>query len=198
MNTSPPLGVVLAGGHSSRMGHDKATLRVAGERLVDNAVRRLSAAGLEVIVADGGRGLVSTCASIADGRGRGPIAALLGAAAAFPDRAMLALACDLPWVPVELLAHIASWHRHADWVVPRSAGRLETLCARYGARALGALARRADRGRYALHELSEDAALRIDYLEPAAIERFGSPETVFRNLNTPEDLELARRDIAGA
>jgi molybdopterin-guanine dinucleotide biosynthesis protein A len=196
MTSAPPLGVVLAGGHSSRMGRDKATMKIAGERLVDRAVRLLSTAGLDVVVADGGQRLVPTYPAVADGTGEGPIAALLGAAAANPGRALLALACDLPCVPVELLAALASWPESADWVVPRVAGRLEPLCARYGARALQGLARRAADGHYSLHELDDDVALCVEYLERQAIERFGPPESLFRNLNTPDDLDSARGEIS--
>lgn len=49
--------VVLAGGASRRMGRDKATLEVDGERLVDRAVARLSTVADHVLVASGGRSL---------------------------------------------------------------------------------------------------------------------------------------------
>jgi molybdopterin-guanine dinucleotide biosynthesis protein A len=74
-----------------------------------------------------------------------------------------------------------------DLVVPRWSGRLEPLCALYAPRALATLAHRAASGRFALHELAEEANLTVRYLEEAS--RFGAPDTLFFNLNTPADLE---------
>lgn len=171
------------------MGFDKATLALAGERLVDRAGRRLAAAGLDFVIADGGRQLIDDAPSVMDGEGLGPIAGLLGAAAEYPDRTLVALACDMPHVPRELIAALAVWRREADWVVPRTPRGLQPLCARYGLRALALLARRARRGDYALHGLADELTLIIDYVEPEVVARFGPPDRIFRNLNRPEDLE---------
>ncbi|MFL6231611.1 MAG: molybdenum cofactor guanylyltransferase [Thermoanaerobaculia bacterium] len=182
-----PVGVVLAGGSSSRMGRDKTLLAAGGESLPALAARRLAGVCSEVVVADRGRGLLPGLLSLPDGPGRGPAAGILGAAAACPDRRLLVLACDLPWVPAGLLAELAR-PAAADWVVPRWREGLEPLCALYGPAALAALARRIERGLFALHQLAEeDLAVRI--LEGEELARFGEPEEVFLNLNTPGDWE---------
>lgn len=188
MTASRPLGVVLAGGSSTRMGEDKPELSVHGERLVDRAARLLLDTGLEVIVADRGRGLISGVPSVADGGGRGPAAGLLGVASVYPARTLVVLACDLPNVPARLLKTLQSRPAGMDWVVPRHGGHLESLCARYGKRALSALRRRVAAGDYALHHLENENGLQIDYLEGAELEAIGAPEELFENLNSPEDL----------
>ncbi|MFL6197337.1 MAG: molybdenum cofactor guanylyltransferase [Thermoanaerobaculia bacterium] len=182
-----PVGVVLAGGESSRMGLDKARLALAGRTLAGRAAERLATVAGEVAVADGGRGLVPGVPSLPDGPGRGPAAGLLGAAAAFPGRGLLVLACDLPLVPAPLLAELA--RPGQDWTVPRRAGHVEPLCAFYGPAALRALAARVERGRLALHGLTEEAGLTIRFLEGGELERFGDPGEMFLNVNTPEDWE---------
>ena len=59
MTTSRPtpatktIGVILAGGQSSRMGQDKATLRIAGESLLLRARRILLAAGCDEVLLSG-------------------------------------------------------------------------------------------------------------------------------------------------
>ena len=195
---APEVGVVLAGGASRRLGEDKALLAAGGESLAARAVRKLSERYDEVAVADGGRGLVPGVPSLPDGPGRGPAAGVLGAAAAYPERALMVLACDLPEVPEILLTAlvIASGMRKggaADWVVPRWGGRLEPLCAIYQPAALAALARRAAAGRFALHELADEPALAIEYFEESDIEIFGDPARIFLNLNTPDDVARWRR-----
>jgi molybdopterin-guanine dinucleotide biosynthesis protein A len=90
-------------------------------------------------------------------------------------------------VPAGLLAELAR-PAAADWVVPRWREGVEPLCALYGPAALAALGRRIARGLFALHRLAEeDLALRV--LEGEALARFGDPEEIFLNLNTPGDWE---------
>jgi molybdopterin-guanine dinucleotide biosynthesis protein A len=179
-HSQAPVGVVLAGGASRRMGWDKAL-----SSLPASAAERLAAVCAEVAVADRGRGLLPGRPSLADGPGRGHVAGILGAAAAYPGRPLLVLACDLPRVPVELLAELAANRlRDCDWAVPRWERGLEPLCALYAPAALAVLAAT---GLRAPHRLAgEDLSIR--YLEGDDLERFGPPEEVFLNLNTPEDL----------
>lgn len=182
-------GVVLAGGASRRMGRDKATLVVEGETLARRAADLLAAVCAEVALADRGRGLVPGLPSLADGPGRGPAAGLLGAARAWPGRPLLALACDLPRVPVSLLAGLeAAARADAGLAIPRWRGRLEPLCALYGPRALEILEARVARGRFALHSLADEEGLAVRYLDEEELAAFGRPEEMFFNVNTPEDL----------
>ena len=189
-----PVGVVLAGGSSSRMGRDKALLAAGGESLPAGAARRLAGVCAEVAVADRGRGLLPGLPSLADGPGRGPAAGILGAAEAYPGRRLLVLACDLPQVPEELLALLARLDG-CDCALPRWRDGVEPLCALYGPAALAALARRAARGLFALHRLIEEEALAVRILEGEALARFGDPREVFLNLNAPVDWE---RYVAGS
>jgi molybdopterin-guanine dinucleotide biosynthesis protein A len=171
------------------MGREKAllTLGEGGETLAAGAARRLAAVCAEVVVADRGRLSVPGLLSVADGAGRGPAAGLLGAALLRPGRPLLALACDLPGVPTRLLAALAA--EGGDWVVPRWHGGLEPLCALWGPAALAVLAARAGRGLYALHEILGEAGLATVFLEGERLAALGRPEEMFRNVNTPEDLE---------
>jgi molybdopterin-guanine dinucleotide biosynthesis protein A len=170
------VGVVLAGGASSRMGRDKALIELDGETLVASAARRLGEVCEEVLIADAGRGLLP--GSVPDGPGQGPAAGILGAARARPGKRLLVLAVDLPTVPVSLLAELA--RLDADLAIPRWAGGLEPLCALYGPAAIAALEERVGRGRLDLRTLVETPGLRILYLD--------GPGEVFLNVNRPEDL----------
>jgi molybdopterin-guanine dinucleotide biosynthesis protein A len=191
------------------MGSDKTLLaaigdvagdigEVLGESLPAAAARRLAAVCAGVVVADRGRSLLPDLPSVPDGPGRGPAAGILGAAAAHPGRRLLVLACDLPRVPAGLLAELVVLAGGAgdDWVVPRWAGRVEPLCALYGPAALAALAARAGRGLFALHELAREEGLAVRYLEEEALARFGRPEDLFLNLNTPGDWERYASAVA--
>jgi len=182
-----PVGLVLAGGLSARMGEDKGRLAAGGESLAARAARRLAAVCGEVALADRGRRLVADLPSIPDGAGEGPVSGLLGGALAYPGRSLLALACDLPEVPEALLAELAR-PSGFDWVVPRWRGRLEPLCALYRPAALAALATGVEQGVLAPHLLSRAPGLSVRYLSGPLLERFGRPEAMFVNLNRPEDV----------
>jgi molybdopterin-guanine dinucleotide biosynthesis protein A len=189
--TNGTVGLVLAGGASRRMGRDKARLELDGETLAAGAARRLAAVCPEVAVADCGRQLVPGLPSLPDGPGRGPAAGLLGAARAYPGRPLLALACDLPHVPVSLLEELAR-NENADWALPRWRGGSEPLCAFWGPRSLASLEARVEHGLYALWSLAEEDQLTVRWLEEDLLASFGAPEEMFLNVNTPEELERAR------
>ncbi|HSF41552.1 MAG TPA: NTP transferase domain-containing protein [Thermoanaerobaculia bacterium] len=182
-----PVGIVLAGGGSSRMGRDKAGIVLHGETLAGRAAARLAAVCPEVAVADAGRGSLPGRPSLPDGPGEGPAAGILGAARAFPGRPLLVLACDLPGVPVALLAELAA-SQGFDGAVPRWNGRVEPLCALYAPAALAALEDQVARGLFGPHRLAERGDLAIRFLEGEELARFGRPEEVFANLNEPGEL----------
>ena len=179
------VGAALAGGASRRMGRDKATMELDGERLVDRALRKLRAVCPKVVVADRGRELVPG-SSIEDGPGRGPAAGILGVAQAFPQHDLLILACDLPAIPPGLLETLT--RLPGDLVLPRTARGLEPLCAVYRPRALADLSHRVAKGELSLHPLSRARSLTVSFLDGAALERWGDPALLFRNLNSPADL----------
>lgn len=187
------MGVVLAGGASSRLGFDKALLEIAVDgvpiSLPALAAERLATVCAQVAVADRSRRLLPGLPSLPDGPGQGPAAGILGAAATYPGRPLLVLACDLPRVPSALLAELAR-PENCDWVVPRwNQNRLEPLCSLYGPAALDVLAERVGRGLLAPHGLRDEPSLAVRYLEADQLARFGPPGEIFFNLNTPEDLE---------
>lgn len=188
------IGIVLAGGASRRMGRDKAALELDGETLAAGAARRLAAVCLQVALADRGRQLVPGLPSLPDGPGRGPAAGLLGAAHAHPGRPLLVLACDLPHVPVPLLEELLrrDGSDRSDWVLPRWQRGSEPLCALWRPRSLAVLEDRVTRGLYALWSLAEEDQLAVRWIEGDLLAGFGSPEEMFLNVNTPEELESAR------
>ena len=185
--TRPPVGVVLAGGASTRLGRDKTLIELDGMTLAAATAARLRAVCAEVVIADNGRKLVEGHDSLPDGPARGPAAGILGAAAARRDRDLLVLACDLPRVPVELLDALTR-QEEGDWVLPRWAGGIEPLCSLFRPQALSALARLARRGTYAPHRLLEDDRLSISYLDEHILLEIGEPQELFLNVNTPEEL----------
>ena len=116
---------------------------------------------------------------------RHPLAGILEALERAGGRAVIVCACDMPFVTAELVAHLAGQPATA---VPEAGGRLHPLLARYDSAAAdvlsAALAERAP-----LHEAVRRAGAEI--VPEADIARFGDPERLLFNVNTPADLARA-------
>lgn len=192
-------GFILAGGASSRMGADKAHLRLGGQTLVERAAAALG----------GVCGRISVVSSKPDAAafglptvpdlfgGRGALGGLHAALAHASAEWAAVLSCDLPFVTAALFERLASLRGpDADAVAPlQPDGRPQPLCAFYA--------------RAACLPVIEEL-LRADELRPRALlarvrtrwasfAELGGLENsghFFKNVNTPEDFVEAQR-IAG-
>lgn len=184
-------GLILAGGLSRRMGRDKAILRLGGRTLLQRAVETIRAAGGEPLVVGRPRpesdvaGAGQTDELLREAAPAGPLAALRHGIEACGTSRVVALACDLPLVPPDLIRFLAERVERVDAVVPRAAGRLQVLAAAYGRGCLKEFDRRLAGGVSSIHECIADLAHEV--LEGADLEPFGGPG-IFLNVNTPEDL----------
>ncbi len=105
INAQPPLlGVVLAGGRSSRMGEDKALLQWQGQSLLARAKATLLAAGCQDLLISG-HYPGEPCLSDAGG---GPLAGIAAVQQQWPAHALLLLPVDMPLVTPALLRLLLS------------------------------------------------------------------------------------------
>lgn len=149
------LGAVLVGGESRRMGIDKANLELGGERLGASAVRVLQSELDRVVVVSRRRGEHDDLGApeIADARpGCGPLGGLHAALMHAGGAPVFVLACDLPAVGRELVAHLIGaatgrgGHTLPWSVLPRQGDRRQPLCGVYSASSLRVVRERLDRG----------------------------------------------------
>ncbi|WP_286271679.1 molybdenum cofactor guanylyltransferase [Thalassotalea hakodatensis] len=97
------LGVVLAGGKSSRMGKDKALLSVNGERLLDRSVTLLNKAGVDQTIISGNvHGEQDKLECI------GPLGGIYTALVKYQPHALLIIPVDLPFIDLTTLQHLKS------------------------------------------------------------------------------------------
>jgi molybdenum cofactor guanylyltransferase len=173
-----PLVAVLAGGRGRRMGAPKPLAELAGRPLVEHAVAAAAAAGLRaVVVAKPGTQLPRGLEVWHEPEQ--PVHPLLGIVTALERAggAVVATACDMPFVPAELLARLAAGPEAA--VV--AGGRLHPLPARYEPAWLPALRAALDRRAPLKATLAGLAPATISLDDPAPL----------RSLNTPEELAAA-------
>jgi molybdopterin-guanine dinucleotide biosynthesis protein A len=183
-------GALIAGGRSTRMGFDKAWIKVDGEPLWQHQLATLRALEpAEIFLCGAGRGdLVAT-----DMRGlldaepdRGPLGGLAAALASSSEPFVAALAVDLPAMTSEFLAELAD-EAAADGVgiVPELDGFYQALAAVYP-RALAECAARlaADEDHSLQHFIREGIAAGL--LQARSVPDAG--RGLFANWNAPSDV----------
>jgi molybdopterin-guanine dinucleotide biosynthesis protein A len=192
------LAVLLAGGANRRyQGRQKALESVGGELIAVRAIRVLGeAADRVVLVANDEEAFKSlgleTRPDLRPGLGAlGGIFTAVSWAEELGYRGALVTACDMPFLSAGLLGRLAEDAEADEVVAPESESRrgLEPLCAFYGAGCRAAIEAALDRGDRAVISFFPNVRLRVIPL--AEVARFGDPELLFLNVNTPEDLERA-------
>lgn len=199
--TSPlPLTVaILAGGQSSRMGTDKAFVPVLGRPLIEDILAQLAGLGAETILITNRPEAYAYLGVplFGDRRpGTGALGGLYTALACAAQPHALVVACDLPFVVRPLLDYLLSLRTEADAVVPRLAGEAEPLRAIYSRACLPAMEAALDAEKRRV--ISFFPAVRVRWVDEPELDRFDPRHLSFFNVNTPADLETARRLAAEA
>lgn len=194
-------GYVLAGGESSRMGRDKALLEIGGVRLVERAVRLMAQVATSVTVIGHPRAFRDFHLQVIadDLPGAGPLGGIATALRASEASWTLIVACDLPYLTrtwLEFLTERAlQLDEKADAVLPINDRGAEPLCAMYHKRCESAIWLALDRG---TRKVTDGlAGLHVAHIEPAEWKAFDSDGLLFKNMNTPQDYEEAKRRLEG-
>lgn len=189
-------GAVLAGGAASRFGGKPKGLElVGGERILDRVVRSVQAATatLPVIIANaddapkwlGGlkvvKDLVPDCGTLSG----------LHTAVAHDDGPVVVVAWDMPFVPPELLEALIRGAEGFDAFVPESTGPqgVEPLCAVYGPDCAQVIRTFLVNEDYRATGFLD--SVNTGKMPLSEVEKFGDPETLFFNVNTPSELKRA-------
>jgi molybdopterin-guanine dinucleotide biosynthesis protein A len=178
---------ILAGGRATRFGgRDKSALVVDGQTILDRQLAVLGPLTDDLLIVGGDAVPGSAARPIPDlVPGCGPLGGLHAALTAARGDALFLVACDMPYVTTALVAYLLSLAADADVVVPQSERGYHPLCAVYTRACLEpAAAHLADR-RLKMRELVDSVRARVVPVED--IRRFGDPDRLLANVNTPAD-----------
>jgi molybdopterin-guanine dinucleotide biosynthesis protein A len=195
---APLFGLLLAGGLSTRMGRDKASM-VLGADGLNQAQRGIQALARvcekTFLSLRDGQTAPEGCESIETVRDKpglgGPLAGILAAFEREPNAAWLVMACDLPFVTPEVLENLVSARREDlpfRAYASSSDALPEPLCAIYEPAAREILQAHAAKNHLCpRHILIEEKAplLELPLTSRLALE----------NMNSPEDIASASKEI---
>jgi molybdopterin-guanine dinucleotide biosynthesis protein A len=194
----PISAILLAGGKSSRMGIDKANLKLdGGLMMLQSIARKLSAVSDEVIVATDGRRYddigvrVKWVADVHPGAGS-LVGLYSGLREASSDYALV-VACDMPFLSLDLLRYMIALPRDYDILAPRLGDKIEPLHAIYSRSCLPTIARLLEAGHLKIIDLFGEVLVR--YLTEEAFEKYDPEHRSFFNINSPDQLAEARAII---
>lgn len=191
----PLEGVVLAGGRSRRLGVDKALLQFGDTPLLRIVVDRVARVCSRVLVAvdrpDRYQELALSADFVADeSPGHGPLSGLQSGLRACGTEHALVVACDLPFLNVRLLRHMAELPRSYQALVPRQGRRWQPLHAVYARSCLETVDEMLSDGGGSMRQLL--SRLVVQPLDEREIRRLDPDGLSLLNINRRSDLSRAR------
>lgn len=187
--------MILAGGEGRRLQGGKASVLLGERPLASYPVEAMRAAGLEpLVVAKPDSALADLgCPVLHEpAQPSHPLCGILAALRECDGRPLVVCACDMPFVEPALLAWLGALD--APLAITGSGDRLHPLLGRYEATLLEVLAEPLSR-QAPLSETVVMLGARVVGVRELA--RFGDPERICLNVNSPAELECAERLLAG-
>ena len=195
-------GVLVAGGKSRRMGRDKRLLELGGQPLIQRALSVLQSLFSEVLIAVAeplpqltGQGyrvvldLIPNCATL------GGLYTGLSSAS---HPLVFAVGCDMPFLNPAAVKRLADLSTQTDVVMPRLATGLQPMHAVYSKACLPHLEQMAKTQQLKVQGLVDITGLTVKLVPEKDFLDVDPQLLSFFNINTPADLEFARKLLAGS
>jgi molybdopterin-guanine dinucleotide biosynthesis protein A len=183
-------GIILSGGKNTRMGCNKAFLRIGGERLIDRTVRIFRDIFPEVILITNEPlfYLEQNVTIVTDlVKNKGPLMGVYtGLFYASSDYIFIA-ACDMPSLNGPFIQYMIDHAAGEDIVVPASPGGLEPLHAVYSKKCMGPIHRLLDADRLKITGFYK--GLKQKVIGQDILQSFDPAGRMFFNVNFQEDLQ---------
>jgi molybdopterin-guanine dinucleotide biosynthesis protein A len=187
-------GVIQAGGASTRMGGSpKALLELGGRRIVERVRDAIAPVVDDMLLVTNTPELYAFLGlpMVPDiYPGHGSLGGIFSGLKAASGDAAFTVACDMPFLHPEVARLVVARAGEGDVVIPRVGGQWETLHAAYGKACLPHIEERLLSGRLKIVGFFE--RVRVVEIDEADVARHRTPEVVFMNVNTPEELARAR------
>jgi molybdopterin-guanine dinucleotide biosynthesis protein A len=191
-------GLIMAGGKSRRLGQDKRFLMLGGKSCLQRVLHAYHGLFDEIlVVADAKEPFQSMGLRVVEDLipGRATLGGLYtGLRYAGGDR-VFAAAVDMPCLSADTIRIVLEQADQGDIVIPDLNGKLQPMHAVYSKACLPYLMELVEASRLKVQELCAIPGLRLHRIPQSVFERVDPELRSFFNINTPEDLALARRWI---
>ncbi|MBN1160362.1 MAG: molybdenum cofactor guanylyltransferase [Dehalococcoidales bacterium] len=195
--------VILAGGKSTRFGHDKILERIGKTNLLEKVISLVEPISKEVIIVTAkernlprlaNRPRIQIVNDIFPGQGSlGGIYTGLVKSNSFYN---LVVAADMPFLNESLLRYMIKAADGYDFILPRVDKLYEPLHAIYSKNCISPINSILKQGKKVIVELFN--YVKVRFIELEEIDRFDPKHLSFFNINTKEDLEIAKSMAKGA
>jgi molybdopterin-guanine dinucleotide biosynthesis protein A len=187
-------GIVLAGGQSSRLGADKSFINLNGQSLIEHIVAKLTRLSDDVIIVTNSPDEYDHLEARLVGDiypGKGALGGIYSGLRAAANAYSLVVACDMPFLDLNLLRYMIILAREHDVVIPKIGGLPEPLHAIYSKNCLEPINRLLARGGLKIIDFFSE--VRVRYVEEGEVDIFDPQHLSFFNVNTPKDLEEMKK-----
>lgn len=181
-------GIILAGGKSTRIGTDKAFLKIGEQTLIEillakikdvfkdtiiiaNEVERFDYLGMRVIP-----DIIPT---------KGPLGGIYTGLVRSSNFYNFIVACDMPFIDTGLPGYLSKKIDGYDVAVARYNDRLQPLCAFYSKNCIEPIKEQLDRDNLKIRDFFE--RVKVNVVNEVEISRLKLDGRAFVNINTPED-----------
>jgi molybdopterin-guanine dinucleotide biosynthesis protein A len=193
--------IILAGGKSIRFGNDKVFEKIGETSLLEKVISLIEPISKEIIIVTAKERNFTRIAKkpkikivndIFPGKGSlGGIYTGLVKSSSFYN---LVVAADMPFLKESLLRYMMKVADGYDFILPRVNEWYEPLHAIYSRNCINPINTILEQGKKVIVELFD--YVKVRFIEVEEIERFDPKHLSFFNINTKEDLEIAK-SIAG-
>ena len=184
---------ILAGGRSTRMGEDKALIRIGNERIIDRLSKELGEFS-EVIVSAGQNrsyGEMGFNTVYDENDGTGPIEGIRQILKCAKEEYVFICAADMPFIKKELVEHLCSYiSSDYDCYVVADEDHIHPLCAIYKKSALTVIEDLIAKKKYRLREIF--SLIPTKYI---SLEHTDFDKKIVKNINTRQELFEAKKPV---
>ena len=190
--------IVLAGGKGKRMGRNKVAETIGKKSLLEHVDSSLVSFHSEIFVVVAADSIVPSLNGYPGIRivediipGKGTLGGIYTGLMLSQTIVNVVVACDMPFINVELLKYMSGFAAEADVIIPRTeAMTLEPLHAIYNKSCLEPIEYLLKQNRLSVLELFP--MVKVKYIAESDIIRFDPKHLSFFNINTEADLQTGR------
>ncbi|NLL19123.1 MAG: molybdenum cofactor guanylyltransferase [Clostridia bacterium] len=185
--------IILAGGKNSRMKKEKAFLAVDDQPMIEKTIANAKGYVNEIIVVTNRPEAYQYLDAIVTTDvipGQGPLSGIHAGLLRTSAPCAFVVACDMPFISMDLARRMWQELDHYDVVVPSMGGGLQPLHAVYSSDCISVIEKYLHQNVKKVTDVYRD--LRIKIIDEKQLTLWGIDSWVFFNVNTPDELAIAK------